>query len=127
MPIGALSRASWSDCGRSEFDLVVPLRQKGIYSSKNPISPSILQKVFRQNYWALRTNPLLEMHLQALEHLFFNAFDVGESAPTSDVAVFRSTLNLNDKFFHQPRLVPVFFPEMLFANIRRLFLPIIGS
>jgi hypothetical protein len=26
------------------------------------------------------------MHLEALEHLFFNVFDVGEPAPTIDIA-----------------------------------------
>jgi hypothetical protein len=28
------------------------------------------------------------MHLETLEHLFFNIFDVGEAVPGSDVAVF---------------------------------------
>jgi hypothetical protein len=28
------------------------------------------------------------MRLEALEQLFFNVFDVGESVPTSDIAVF---------------------------------------
>ena len=50
-----------------------------------------------------------------------------ELAPTSDIAVFTGALNLHNEFFHQPRLVPVFFPEMMFANVRRLFLPIFGS
>ena len=67
------------------------------------------------------------MRLETLEHLFFNVFDVGESAPTSDIAVFRWTLNLHDKFFHEPSLVPVFVPEMLLTNVRRLFLPALGS
>ena len=44
--------------------------------------------------------PLLEMRLEAPEHLFFKVFDVGELAPTSDIAVFRRTLNFHDKFFH---------------------------
>jgi hypothetical protein len=49
-----------------------------------------------------------------------------ELAPTSHIAVFRDTLNLHNEFFHQPQLVPVFFPEMLFANVRSLFLPVLG-
>src|SRR6266478_8171742 len=35
-----------------------------------------------------RIKPLLEMCLEALEHLFFYVFDVGEPVPTSDIAVF---------------------------------------
>ena len=66
------------------------------------------------------------MRLEALEHLSFNVFDVGEPAPTSDIAVFRCTLNFDNKFFHYPPLVPVFFPEMLLANVRRLLLPSLG-
>jgi hypothetical protein len=42
------------------------------------------------------------MRLEALEHLFFNVFDVGEPAPTSDIAVFRCTLNLHNKFSPTP-------------------------
>src|SRR5580700_2256363 len=41
-----------------------------------------------------RIKPLLEMRLEALEHLFFNVFDVGEEVPTSDIAVFTVTLKL---------------------------------
>jgi hypothetical protein len=48
--------------------------------------------------------PLLEAHLQARKHLFFNVFDVGELAPTSDIAVFAGALNLHDEFLHQPSL-----------------------
>ena len=67
------------------------------------------------------------MRLQALEHLFFNVFDVGEQVPTSDIAVFTDTLKLQNEFFHEPELVPVFFPQMLLADVRRLFLPILSS
>ena len=74
-----------------------------------------------------RIKPLLEVHLEARKHLFFNIFDVGELAPTNDIAVFAGALNLHNEFLHQPQLVPVFFPEMLFANVRRLFLPVFGS
>jgi hypothetical protein len=66
------------------------------------------------------------MRLEALEHLFFYVFDAGEPVPTSDIAVFTGTLNLQNEFFHQPPLVPVFFPQMLLANVRRLFLPVLG-
>ena len=47
-----------------------------------------------------RIKPLLEMRLEALEHLFFNIFDVGEAVPTSDIAVFTVTLKLQNEFFH---------------------------
>ncbi len=67
------------------------------------------------------------MNLETLEHLSFNIFDVGELAPTSHIAVFRGTLNLHNEFFNQSQLIPVLFPEMLFANIRSLFLPVLGS
>jgi hypothetical protein len=50
-----------------------------------------------------------------------------ELAPTSDIAVFRCALNLHNEFFDQRELIPVFFPEVLFANVRRLFLPVLGS
>jgi hypothetical protein len=47
-----------------------------------------------------RIKPLLEMRLEALEHLFFYVFDVGEPVPTSDIAVFTVTLKLQNEFFH---------------------------
>jgi hypothetical protein len=47
-----------------------------------------------------RIKPHLEIRLEALEHLFFNVFDVGKPAPTTDIAVFRCTLNLYNKFFY---------------------------
>jgi len=67
------------------------------------------------------------MPLEAFEHLFFNVFDVSELTPTSHIRVFRCSFNLHDKFFYQCQLVPVLFPEMLFANVRRLFLPVLRS
>jgi hypothetical protein len=57
---------------------------------------------------------------------FFNILDVGEPVSTSDIAVFTGTLKLQNEFFHWRPLVPVFFPEMLLANFRRLFLPALG-
>jgi hypothetical protein len=47
-----------------------------------------------------RIKPLLEMRLEALEHLFFYVFDVGEAVPTRDIAVFTVTLKLQNEFFH---------------------------
>jgi len=61
-----------------------------------------------------------------MEHLFFDAFDVSELAPPIHITVFRRALNLYDKLFHRPQLVRVFFPEMLFANVSSLFLPVLG-
>ena len=49
------------------------------------------------------------------------------NTPTSDIVVFAVALKLHNEFLHQPQLVLVFFPEMLFAKVRRLFLPIFGS
>ena len=66
------------------------------------------------------------MNLEALEHLFFDVLDVSELAPPSHITVFRRALNFYDKLFHQPQLVRVFFPEMLFANVSILFLPVLG-
>ncbi|HEY5705981.1 MAG TPA: hypothetical protein VIS96_10445 [Terrimicrobiaceae bacterium] len=40
-----------------------------------------------------RIKPLLEVHLEARKHLFFNVFDIGELNPTSDIAVFTGTSN----------------------------------
>ena len=48
-----------------------------------------------------RIKPLLKVHLEALEHLFFDVFDVGELAPTSDIAVFTGALNLHNEFLHK--------------------------
>ena len=45
---------------------------------------------------------------------------------TIHVTVFRRALNFYDKLFHQPKLVRVFFPEMLFANVSSLFLPVLS-
>src|ERR1700751_4851669 len=47
-----------------------------------------------------RIKPLIEMRLEALEHLFFYVFDVGEQVPTSDIAVFTGALKLQNEFFH---------------------------
>jgi hypothetical protein len=45
----------------------------------------------------------------------------------SHIAVFGCSFNLHDKFFYQLEPVPVLFPEMLLANVRRLFLPVLRS
>jgi hypothetical protein len=66
------------------------------------------------------------LSLEALEHPFFDAFNVSELAPTSRIAVFGRALNLYDKLFHQAELVRVFLPQMLFAELRSLFLPVLG-
>ena len=71
--------------------------------------------------------PVLELNLETPEHLFFDAFNVSELAPTSQVSVFGRTLNLYDELFHQPQLVRVFLSQMLFANIGSLFLPVLGA
>src|SRR5271166_1112681 len=63
-----------------------------------PIFPALLQLALVS--LSSRIKPLLEMRLEAFEHLFFYVFYVGKPAPTSDIAVFRCTLNLHNKFFH---------------------------
>jgi hypothetical protein len=61
------------------------------------------------------------LKLEALEHLFFDALDVSEPAPTSQVTVLGRTFNLYNKLFHQPQLVGVFLPQMLFAKFGSCF------
>ena len=60
--------------------------------------PALLQLVLVP--LSSRSKPLLEMRLEAPEHLFFYVFDVGEPVPTSDIAVFTGTLKLQNEFFH---------------------------
>jgi hypothetical protein len=62
-------------------------------STSHPRSFPALQQ-FALILLSSRIKPLLEMHLEALEHLFFNVFDVGEPVPTSDIAVFTASLTL---------------------------------
>ena len=70
-----------------------------------------------------RIKPILKVQLEA-QRLLFDVLDVGEVAPTSDVAVFASVLHLHNEFFRKRQCVAVFFPEMLFANVCRLrFVP----
>jgi hypothetical protein len=38
------------------------------------------------------------VHVEALEHFFFDVFDVSELAPTSDIAVFTGALKLHNEF-----------------------------
>jgi hypothetical protein len=73
-----------------------------------------------------RVKPVLESNLEPLEHLFFDVPDISELAPPSHVTVFGRALNLYNKLFHQRRLIWVFLPQMLFAKICGLFLPILG-
>jgi hypothetical protein len=48
-----------------------------------------------------RIEPVFELNLEALEHLFFDAFDVSEPTPTSEVTALGRTFNLYNKLFHQ--------------------------
>ena len=73
----------------------------------------------------LRIEPVLEVNLEALKHLFFDVLNVSELAPTSQIT--RCTLNFDDEFFHEPQFVAVFMPQMLFTNVRSLFLPVFGT
>jgi hypothetical protein len=56
--------------------------------------------------------PVLELNLEAPEHLFFDALNVRELAPTSQGTVLGRSLNLYDELFHQSQLVGVFFPQI---------------
>jgi len=60
-----------------------------------------------------------------LEHLFFDVFDVSELAPAGHIRALGRPLNFYDKLLHQPQLVRVFFPQMLFAKFGSLFLPVL--
>jgi hypothetical protein len=73
-----------------------------------------------------RIEPVLELNLEALEHLFFDISDVSELPPASHITVVRRALNLYDKLFHQLQFIRVFFPKTLFANVRGLFLAVLG-
>ena len=73
-----------------------------------------------------RIEPVIESDLESLKHLLFDVFDVSELGPTRNITAFRRTLNLYDKLFHQPQLIWVFCPQMLFANIRGLSLSMLG-
>jgi len=44
--------------------------------------------------------PVLEFPLEALEHLFFDALNVCELAPTRQVTTLGRALDLYDKLFH---------------------------
>ena len=70
--------------------------------------------------------PVLKSDLEPLEHLLFDVFDVSELGSTTKITAFRRTLDLYDKLFHQLQLVRVFFPQMLFANVRSLSLSMLG-
>jgi hypothetical protein len=76
--------------------------------------------------FASRIKPVLESSLEALEHLFFDMSDVSELTPTSRVTVFWKVLDLHEKLFGQGQPVLVFFPQMLFAKLSSLFLPVLG-
>jgi hypothetical protein len=67
------------------------------------------------------------LNLKPPEHLFFDALNVSELAPTSHVTVCGRALNLNDKLFYQSQLIGVFLPQMLLAKVSSLFLPVSWS
>jgi hypothetical protein len=90
---------------------------------KNPVSlhepafrSCVIRKCSALGSLNSRIKPLLEVRLEARKHLLFNTFYICEMVPTSDIAVFAGALKLHNEFLHQPQLVPVFFPEMLFAD-----------
>jgi hypothetical protein len=70
--------------------------------------------------------PILEFTLQKPEHFFFDALNVREAAPASQVTVLGRTFNLYNELFHQSQLVRVFFPQVLLAKICNLRLPVFG-
>ena len=71
---------------------------------------SVIRKYSALVYLSSRIEPLLEVHLKARKHLFFNVFDVGELAPTSDIALFAGALKLHNEFLHQPPACRGIFP-----------------
>jgi hypothetical protein len=73
-----------------------------------------------------RIEPVVELSVEALEHLFFDVFDVSEPASAGHIRALGRPLNFYDKLLHQPQLVRVFLPQMLFAKFGSLFLPVLG-
>ena len=65
------------------------------------------------------------MLIKPLEHFDINAFDVGKLAPPGIVVVFSGSFKLVNKFLHQTEIALVIVPEVLFANLRCLILPIL--
>lgn len=67
------------------------------------------------------------MLIHPLQHLLFNVLDVGELGPASDVHTFAGALDLQDEVVHQGQFVHMLFPEMLFARVSGLLLPMFDS
>jgi hypothetical protein len=115
----ALSSTSW-DIGEQLAALVQsPVAESSFLITTAP-------KTNQSQPAVSRIEPVLELNLEALEHLFFDCFDVSELAPTSHITVLGRSLNFYDELFHQSQLARVFFPQMLFAKISSLFLPVFG-
>ena len=67
------------------------------------------------------------MLIQPGQHFLLDALYVGELAPPHDVVVFPSSFNLLNEFLHERQAIRGLFPEVLFAHLRRLLLPVLGS
>jgi len=84
--------------------------------------------VLRHLLWlALRIQPLLKMLIQPFQRLRLDVLDVSELRPASNVLRFACAFKLHDEFIHQSQFVLVLFPEMPFAHVRCLLLPMFGS
>ncbi len=64
--------------------LILTATSKGDIVSANAVK-SLDVRGIRPYEESSRIEPVFEMNLETLEHLFFNVFDVGELAPTSHV------------------------------------------
>ena len=74
-----------------------------------------------------RAKPRLEESIQTLEHLFVDAPNVRETAPKGEIQFLSHTLEFRNELLHQTGLITVLLPKVLLANVRRLFLPVLGS
>jgi|SRR5208282_2662199 len=74
-----------------------------------------------------RIKPSLEKGIKALEHLFVDAANVREPAPTGEVGTLASSLELQDELLHQLGLISVLLPEVPLASLCRLSLTVFSS
>src|SRR5262249_55933956 len=70
--------------------------------------------------------PVLELSLESLEHLFFDAFDVSELAPTSHVTIIGRAFDLDDELFDERQFVRILSRRCCLQRVCGLFLSVLG-
>jgi len=70
--------------------------------------------------------PVLELNLEAVEHFFFDAFDVSEPAPASQVTVLGRTFNLCNKPLPPNLACLGIFAADAVCKVRQFVLPVLG-